>query len=114
MISWIGIPKESMMTVIPWWTKSGPLWYPYHRKDLWKDEASSLTAWAQGYREVRKNLRDSVTGRGYYKPESGRHKKVMRKTMFEKKPPRRDRHIRTPFQDKARDHSTERVTGAEL
>ena len=38
----------------------------------------------------------------------------MRKTMFEKKPPRRDRNIRTPFRDKARDHSTERVTGAEL
>ena len=33
-----------------------------------EDEASSLTAWAQLYREVRKNLRDSVTGRGYYKP----------------------------------------------
>ena len=79
-----------------------------------EDEASSLTAWAQGYREVRKNLRDSVTGRGYYKPESSRHKKVVRKTMFEKKPPRRNRHIRTPFRDKAGDHSTERVTGAEL
>ena len=48
-------------------------------------EASSLTAWAQGYREVRKNLRDSVTGRGYYEPESSRFKKVVRKTMFEKK-----------------------------
>ena len=34
--------------------------------------------------------------------------------MFEKKPPRRDRNIRTPLRDKARDHSTERVTGAEL
>ena len=34
---------------------------------LEEDEASSPTAWAQGYREVRKNLRDSVTGRGYYK-----------------------------------------------
>ena len=52
-----------------------------------EDEASSLTAWAQGYREVRKNLFDSVTGRGY---------------------------IRTPFRDNARDHSTERATGAEL
>ena len=31
-----------------------------------EDEASSLTAWAQRYREVRKNLRDSVTGRGYF------------------------------------------------
>ena len=29
-----------------------------------EDEASSLKAWAQGYREVRKNLHDSVTGRG--------------------------------------------------
>ena len=38
----------------------------------------------------------------------------MRKTLFEKKPPRRDRNIRTPFRDKARDHSTERITGAEL
>ena len=81
---------------------------------LEEDEASSITAWAQGYREVRKNLRESVTGRGYYKPESIRHKKVVRKTMFEKKPPRRDRNIRTLFRDKARDHSTERVTGAEL
>ena len=66
---------------------------------LEEDEASSLTAWAQGYREVRKNLRDSVTGRGYYKPESSRHKKVVRKTMFQKKPPRRDRNIRTPFRN---------------
>ena len=49
-----------------------------------EDEASSLTAWAQGYREVRKNLRDSVTGRGCKKPESSRSKKVVRKTMFEK------------------------------
>ena len=39
-----------------------------------EDEASSLTAWAQGYQEVRKSLRDSVTGRAYYKPESSRHK----------------------------------------
>ena len=62
-----------------------------------EDETSSLTAWAQGYREVRKNLRDSVTGRGCYKHTSSRFKKVVRKTMFEKKPPRRDRNIRTPF-----------------
>ena len=77
---------------------------------LEEDESSSLTAWAQGYREVRKNLGDSVTGRGYYKPESSRHKKDVRKTMFEQKPPRRDRNIRTPFRDKAKDHSTERIT----
>ena len=31
---------------------------------LEEDEASSITAWAQGYWEVRKNLRVSVTGRG--------------------------------------------------
>ena len=36
VISWIGIPKELMMTVIPWWMKTGLLWYPYHGKDLWK------------------------------------------------------------------------------
>ena len=104
-----------MKTVIPWWTKTGPLWYPLPReRPLDEDEASSRTAWAQGYREVRTNLRDSVTGRGYYKPKSSRHKKVVRKTMFEKKPPRRDLNIRTPFRDKARGHSTERVTGSEL
>ena len=80
---------------------------------LEEDEASALTAW-EGYREVRKYLRDSVTGRGYYEPESSRPKKVVRQTMFEKKSLRRDRNIRTPFRDKARDHSTERVTGAEL
>ena len=33
---------------------------------LEEDEASSLTAWAQGYREVWTNLCDSVTGRGYF------------------------------------------------
>ena len=28
-------PEKLMMTVIPWWTKTGPLWYPYHGKLLW-------------------------------------------------------------------------------
>ena len=28
-------PEKLMMTVIPWWTKTGPLRYPYHGKDLW-------------------------------------------------------------------------------
>ena len=65
--------------------ENGSTLLPVPRKGpLEEDEASSLTAWAQGYREVRKNLRDSVTGRGYYKPESSRHKKVVRKTMFER------------------------------
>ena len=81
---------------------------------LEEDEASSLTASAQGYREVRKNLRDSGTGRGCDKPESSRHKRVVRRTIIEKKPPRRDRNIRTPFRGKATDHSTERIIGAEL
>ena len=95
--------------------ESGSTLVPIPREGpLDEDEVSSLTAWAQGHREVRKNLRESVTGHDYYKPESNRFKKVVRKTMFEKKPPRRDRNIRTPFRDKARDHSTERVTGAEL
>ena len=29
-------PEKSMMTVITWWTKTGPHWYQYHGKDLWK------------------------------------------------------------------------------
>ena len=113
-ISWIGILKNDD-DGCPLVDENGSTLVPIQREGpLDEDEARSLTAWAQGYREVRKNLRDSVTGRGYYKPESSRFKKVVRKTMFEKKPPRRDRNIRTPFRDKARDHSTERVTGAEL
>ena len=82
--------------------KNGSTLAPIPREGpLDEDEASSLTTWAQGYREVRKNLRDSVTGRVYHKPDSSRHKKVVRKTMFEKKPPRRDGNIRTPFREKS-------------
>ena len=76
---------------------------------LEEDEASSLTAWAQGYREVRKNLRDSVTKRGYYKPRKS----------CEKLCSRRDHRDETETsahhsETKARDHSTERITEAEL
>ena len=28
-------PEKLMMTVTPWWTKTGPPWYPHHGKDLW-------------------------------------------------------------------------------
>ena len=28
-------PEKLMKTAIPWWTKKGTLWYPYHGKDLW-------------------------------------------------------------------------------
>ena len=73
---------------------------------LEEDEASSLTAWAQGNREVRKKLRDSVTGRGYYKPESSRHKKLVRKALFEKKLPKRDRNIPIPRQSERSQHRT--------
>ena len=38
-------------------------------------DASSLSAGAQGYGEVRKNLRDSVTGRDCCKPELDRSRK---------------------------------------
>ena len=74
-----------MMTFIPLVDENGSTLAPVPREaPLDEDEASSLTAWAQGYREVLKNLRDSVTGRGYFQPESSRYKKVVRKTMFEK------------------------------
>ena len=75
-----------------------------------EDEASSLTAWAQGHREVRKTLCDPVTGRGYDKPETSRFNKVVRKTMFQKKPPRRDRNIRTPFSDTKREITAQSVS----
>ena len=72
-----------------------------------EDEASSLMAWAQGYRGVRKKLRDSVTGCGSYKPESSRFKKVVRKNMFEKKKPRRDHHSETKREITAQNVSLE-------
>ena len=60
-------------TCAPLLARAVQLWYLF-RRDGPLDEpgASSLSAWAQGYQEVRKNLRDSITRRGYYKPESSR------------------------------------------
>ena len=63
-------------------------------------EASSLSAWAHGYRQVRKHLRDSVTERGYYKPESSRCGEKVRKTLFAKRQPRRDRNVRNERKQK--------------
>ena len=76
---WIGTLSVSMMMVILWLTslvlvpRDGP---------LDEAEASSLSAWAQGYQKVRKNLRDSVTGQGCYKPESVRFEEKVPKTLF--------------------------------
>ena len=38
----------------------------------------------------------------------------MRKTLFAKRQPRRDRNLRTPFREKTKEDGTERITGAEL
>ena len=38
----------------------------------------------------------------------------MRKTLFAKRQPRRDRNVRTPFREKTKEDGTERITGAEL
>ena len=81
---------------------------------LEESEVRSLSNWAQGYLEVTKNLRDSVTGRGYHKPESVRFEKKVRKMLFTKRLPRRDRKVRTPFREKTKEHGTERLTEAEL
>ena len=47
-------------------------------------------------------------------PSQVAREKGVRKTLFEKKIPIRDRNVRTPFREKVGDHSTERPTGAEL
>ena len=39
VISWIGTPKELMMTVILWWTKTGPLVPVPREGPLEEDEA---------------------------------------------------------------------------
>ena len=46
--------------------------------------------------------------------ESSRFGKKMRKTLFAKREPRRDRNVRTPFREKTKEDGTERITGAEL
>ena len=74
-----------------------------------EDEASSLTAWAQGYWEVRKNLRDSVTGRGYYEPESSRPKKGRAKKPCSRRNHRDDTEISAhtvPRQSEKSQHRT--------
>ena len=95
--------------------KTGLLWYPYHGKDLWN--RMKRVRWRLGRKDTGSSKktcvirsRDAVT----LNPSQAVTRKVVRKTMFEKKPPRLDRNIRTPFREKAGDHSTERVTGAEL
>ena len=113
VINWIGIPKDDD-DGYPLVDENGSTQVPVHREDLWTRMKRVRKRLGRKDTGKFKNLRDSVTGRGYYKPESSWFKKVVRKTMFEKKPPRRDRNIRTPFRDKAKDHSRERVTGAEL
>ena len=115
VISWIGDPERIDDDGYPLVDENGSTLVPVPREGpLEEDEASSLTAWAQGYRDVRKNLPDSVTGRGYYKPESSLHKKVVRKTIFEKKPPRpRPKHSHSiPRQSERSQHRT--CNGAEL
>ena len=81
---------ESGSTMVPV-PRDGPLDEP---------EPSSLSVWAQGYQESRNNLRDSIIGRGYCKPALSRCRMKVRKTLFAKKQPRRDRNVRTPFRDK--------------
>ena len=78
----------STLVLVP---RDGPLGEP---------EASSLSVWAQGYQESRSNLRDSIAGRGYGKPALSRFRMKVRRTLFAKKQPRRDRNVRTLFRDK--------------
>ena len=64
--------------------------------------------------KFKKNLRDTVTGRGLLQTRDKPVQESRAKNYDREKLPKRDRNIRTPFRDKARDHSTERVTGAEV
>ena len=92
--------------------ENGSTLVPIPRLD--EDEASSLTAWAQGYWEVRKtfaiqsqdvvitNPRQAGSRKSSEKPCSRRHHRDETETSAH--------HSET----KARDHSTERVTSAEL
>ena len=54
--NWIGTLSAWTTMFIPWLTRTGQLWYLFQESEpLDETEASSLSAWAQGYREVRKN-----------------------------------------------------------
>ena len=104
-----------MMTAIPWWTKTGPLWYPYHGKDLWTR-----------MKRVRSRLGRKDTGR-FGKTCAIQSQDVVMTNpnqagsikSCEKLSSRRNHRDETETsahqsETKTRDHSTERVTGAEL
>ena len=105
-----------MMTVTLWWTdENGSTLAPTPREGpLDEDEASSLTAWVQGYAEVRKTC--AIQSRDVL-PQT-RDKPVqesLAKTMFEKKPPRRDRKCphTVPRQSERSQHRTYHWSRAE-
>ena len=113
--NWIGDPECVDDDGYPLVDENGSTLVPVPRDGpLDEPEASSLSARAQGYREVTQNLRDSVIGRGYHKPESSRFDKKVRETRFANRRSRRDRNVRTPFREKTKEHGTERITGIEL
>ena len=115
VINWIGIPKELMMTVIPWWTKTGPLWYPYHGKDLWT--RMKRVRWQLGRKDTGKfgkicviRSRDVAT----INWSQVATRKWCAKLCSKRNHPDETETSALHSETKARDHSTERVTGAEL
>ena len=104
-----------MMMVTLWLTRTGPLWYLFHETDRWTKP-----------KQVRCQFGHKVTGRsektceilsldGVLKnPSQVAPEKGCAKRCSRKKTPRRDRNVRTPFREKAKEPSTERITGAEL
>ena len=114
MISWIGILKidddgyplvdenGSTLVSIP---REGP---------LDEDEASSLTAWAQGCREVRKICAIQSQDVVIINPSQAVSRKSCARLCSRRNHRDETENIPTAFRDKARDHSTERITGAEL
>ena len=109
--NWIGDPECVDDDGYPLVDENGSTLVPVPRDGpLDEPEASSLSAWARGYRESRNNLRDSIAGRGYGKPALSRFRMKVRTTLFAKKQPRRDRNVRTLFRDKNRKNMVQSVS----
>ena len=80
------------------------------RTEVEEDVSVFLSAGAEGYHDVQKNLRDHTTGRGFF--QSSGAKQVMKK-HFTMKKPAQDLRTSTPFRDKAGGRP-DRITGRDL
>ena len=107
-------PEKIMMTFIPWWTKTGPLWYPYQGKDLWT--RMKRVRWRLGRKDTGK-FEKTCEIQSQYVVIIIPSQAVSRKSCVRpcsRRNHRDETETSAHHSETKRDHSTERVTGAEL